>query len=163
MTTLSDLKTEELRDIIRALRLKTIVKGYSKMKHAELVDELNKLIDVGFEDGETVVNLKQIPTQTTVRLAKKEPKQEPIDGATPLLLSGGAVQTRQKTKKATQVPPLVDPVVEEPTPSSTNQVADMLTNFANDDDVSTTSTATKKIRAPPLRLSGGAKKKKTSQ
>ena len=87
---LTKLKTEELRVIIRSLKLKTSIKGYSKMRHADLVQELAKLLSVENDNGELVLNVKQVAPTESFRITLKETPVE-VATASHSDVEGGAI------------------------------------------------------------------------
>ncbi len=89
---LTKLTTEELRAIIRALSLKTSIKGYSKMRHADLVAELAKLISIEVEGEELVLNKRQLVPNESFRITQEKP------------VEGGAVLAAKKPRSKVEAP-----------------------------------------------------------
>jgi hypothetical protein len=87
---LRSLKGDELRSVVRGLGLKNQIKNFSKMPRADLLEGLIPLCQlVVHKDGRSSLYAKAIP-EISVKLTQKESAD----------VEGGAVVTRQQTKKA---------------------------------------------------------------
>ena len=143
---LGSLKADELRTIIRSLKLKTSVKGYSKMRHSELISELDKLISVTPDNGELLINLRTPPPATdslriTLNVKEKKPAKE-VEPSVPAV-AAGAITTPKKTRSKVDAPAPA-PAAEVP---QTTAIENLATD--TDDDAGTTSVGNKKVKAPP--------------
>lgn len=134
---LRSLKGDELRSVVRGLGLKNHIKNFSKMPRADLLENLIPLCQlVVHKDGRCSLYAKSVP-EISVRFTHKEDISTPCGSAASAnalgdAIEGGAVTTRQQTKKAKKakevdenVVPLVQaPVPADPTPLPAEPVAE---------------------------------------
>lgn len=157
---LGTLKADELRTIIRSLKLKTSVKGYSKMRHADLIAELDKHITVKNDGAELLVSLKTPPVATdSLRITLKQTESKKESPAIETVAANVAATTPPPQVKGGEAPAPAAPkkskkgskiaatkaelsVPELPTPVDFTNVLD-----SDDSDIATTSASSKKVKA----------------